>query len=60
MHGWNEKCIQKLSEYLRGRNHMVHLAVSGGIILNYILQEECVRMWIGFIWLWIECGSGTL
>jgi hypothetical protein len=39
---------------LKEGDNLEHPAVKGIIILKYILIEKDVRLWIGFIYLWLE------
>jgi hypothetical protein len=52
--------VIKLSENLKGRNHLGNLVVDGRIILKLILWKYGGRVWTGFIWLRIRTGGGFL
>jgi hypothetical protein len=49
-----------LSENLKGRDQAEDLGVYGRIILKYILEKWCGKLWIGCIWLRIETSGGIL
>jgi hypothetical protein len=39
------------------RDHLRDLDVNGRKILKQIIKKQCVRMWTGFVWLWIWASS---
>jgi hypothetical protein len=52
MHGRDDKCIQDFScKTWREETTWGDLSVDGRIILKWILKNQSVRMWTGFIWL---------
>jgi hypothetical protein len=59
MHGTDNKCIQCFGGKPK-RDHLKDLGVEGRTILNWILKKQDMRMWAGFIGLWIETSSGLL
>jgi len=36
------------------------LGIDAGVILNWMLGREGVRLWIGFDWLWVGYSLGLL
>jgi hypothetical protein len=50
-HGGDEKCIQNLSESLKGRYNSEDLVKDGRMILKWILGKKGWRVWIGSSWL---------
>jgi hypothetical protein len=49
-HGRDEKCIQNLSESLKGRDHSEDQGMDGKI-LEWIFRKQGGKVWAGCIWL---------
>jgi hypothetical protein len=47
------------SDNLKVRDHLEDLGVDGRITLEYILDKQVGKVWIGFVWLGLE-SSGWL
>jgi hypothetical protein len=47
------------TEDLKGTFHSKGLGIEGRIILEWILEKQCGKLWTGFIWLRIR-SSGEL
>jgi len=48
------------SKNLKGRDHSEDSGVDGKKIFEWILEEQTGKLWMGFIWLWIETSGGLL
>jgi hypothetical protein len=48
------------SENLKGRDHSDDLSVDGRIILEWILNKQFRRVWIGFMMLRMGTSGGLL
>jgi hypothetical protein len=51
VHTWDERRIQFLSEYLKGRHRLGNFGGDARIILKWILEERCLSIWTGYKWL---------
>jgi hypothetical protein len=47
-----------LVESLKGRVHSEDLGVDGRIILEWVVEKEGGKLWIGCIWISIGSGGG--
>jgi hypothetical protein len=52
-----EMYIKFLSENLKRRDHLGYLRLDSRIILKWILKVVCLRMWTGFIWIYIRSNG---
>jgi hypothetical protein len=53
-------CTKFLLGNLKGRAHLEDIGKDGRIILKYILDKLCGRVWTGFIWFRIRTSVGLL
>jgi hypothetical protein len=45
---------------LKGRDHLEDLSVDWNIILKWILENKCGKVWTGFSWFRIGTNGGLL
>jgi hypothetical protein len=57
MHG-KMRNIKLWLVHLKGREYFKDLDIDGRIILEWLLENCCGKMWTEFIWLMIEISGG--
>jgi hypothetical protein len=45
---------------VKGRTYSENLGVDERIVLEWILEKYGMKLWTGFIWLWIGTSGGLL
>jgi hypothetical protein len=50
MYTRDKKCVQFQLENLKGGVHLGDPGIHGRVILEWILKNQGVRVWTGFIW----------
>jgi hypothetical protein len=49
-----------IEKNLKGRDHLEDLVIVEKIVLEWILEKQCGKLWTGFIWLRTGTNSALL